>query len=91
MIKSIWKHEINIVDFQYVDMPLGAKILTVQLQEKGICLWALVDPEAPCVLRRIELYGTGHSIEFGQLVERKYIGTVQTYSGAYVWHAFEVV
>ena len=73
-------------DTQTVEMPEGAKILTVQMQGQTLCLWALVDvePELPKQNREIEIIGTGN-----QIIEapRRYIATTQC--GPWVWHVFE--
>lgn len=85
---TIWKFDLRIADRQQVEMPVGAKILTVQEQHGMPVLWALVNPTAPTVAREIVLYGTGRAVpdDPGQ-----YIGTVQQCCGALVWHFFEEV
>lgn len=67
-------------------MPEGAKILTCQVQNNGICLWAEVDSEAPNQRREIEIIGTGHPTTEAN---RSYIGTVQMVNGCLVLHVFE--
>ena len=43
-------------------LPEGATLLTVRTQRHLPFFWALVDPEAPKIMRRIQSYGTGHEI-----------------------------
>jgi len=46
MNKTIWKFTLDLVDEQQVSLPKDAEILSVQVQNGNICLWALVNPEA---------------------------------------------
>lgn len=86
-MKTIWKFPLELTDDQIVMMPDEAEILTVQIQELSLCLWALVDPRLPMLRRKIEIIGTGNpAIDR----ERKYISTVQMADGALVWHFFEI-
>jgi hypothetical protein len=42
----VWKYQLSYREGrQDIDMPLGAKILSVQPQYDGICIWALVNPD----------------------------------------------
>lgn len=87
---TIWKFPLVIDGEQVVEMPIGAEILTVQMQHGFPFMWALVDPEAGRESRTIRIIGTGH--HFGPPVESlalRYISTIQTDSGLLVWHVFE--
>ena len=66
-------------------MPKGAQILTVQMQHGTPQLWALVDPNAQRVLRRILIYGTGHPVDTFNV----YIATFQIMNGSLVFHVFD--
>jgi hypothetical protein len=85
---TIYKYPLEITDAQAVQMPLGAKILSVHAQAVDrICLWAIVNESSTDRERReIEIFGTGHNMPSG---ERVFIGTVLTYRDMYVWHVFE--
>jgi predicted regulator of amino acid metabolism with ACT domain len=86
-MKRIFKYRIKIDDLQEIQMPVGAEILTVQVQQETPCIWAMVDDDVPIMhTRRIETFGTGHAV---QEAERKYIGTYQIRNGALVFHVFE--
>ena len=84
-MRSVWKFPLHMTDLQYVDMPMGAEILTVQMQGEQCCLWALCEPENVMRPREILIHGTGHPVgDIG-----RYIGSVQMMGGALVFHVFE--
>lgn len=64
-------------------MPDGAKILTLQMQDRDACIWAMVTPSNPLVNRFFTLHKTGFPCS-GQ-----YIGTIQMAPEALVFHLFE--
>lgn len=82
----IWKWPLMITDRQTIEMPSGAKMLTVQMQGERPQLWALCDETNPLTERKIAIYGTGNPVpdEPGQ-----YIATFQSHGGLLVWHVFE--
>lgn len=84
----IFKYTLDVVDTQAVAMPIGAKILTVQLQKERVCLWAVCDEAAGFEFRKIAIFGTGHSMPD---IPMKYISTFQMYDGDLIFHAFEVL
>ena len=91
-MKTIYKYPLEITDTQFVELPLGAEILTAQMQGNQLCLWVLVNP-SPDVFkknRRIEIIGTGNPVPVGDL---KYISTFQQMlvGGGLVFHIFENV
>lgn len=83
---TIWKFPLEIKDRQEIRMPIGARILSVQLQNETMTLWAWVNPDAYHETRAFVIVGTGN--EMWDRV-KTYIGTVQTHHGALVWHVFE--
>ena len=83
-MKSIWKFGLEVTDEQTVEMPVGAKPLSVQVQHGTPCLWALVDTKAPKQKRIVQIFGTGHPVAN----EGDYVGTFQTEGGALVFHTF---
>lgn len=88
-MKTIYKYPLPIEDVVSIDMPVGAEVLTVQMQRGEPQLWALVpiDTWAPKERRLFRVAGTGHPI--GSKV-RRYIGTFQLLNGDLVFHVFEV-
>ena len=94
-MKTIYKYS-TLPDDEFrerftLNMPKGAEILTVQVDQKNNVpsIWAMVDTEAPSEERHFELFGTGYEIPVDIGVERKYIGTYQYQRGDFVGHIFE--
>lgn len=83
---TIYKYPIAITDTQGIRMPAGAKILSAQIQNEVLCIWAMVEPNNKDVIRQIEIIGTGAEIPHNPL-KRDYIGTVQ--HSFFVWHVFD--
>ncbi len=84
MRMTIYKYPLLRSSLNSILMPEGAEILTVQMQDKMPCLWALADQDQSPVYRNIEIFGTG---DFMPEEKRHYIGTFQV--SVYVWHVFE--
>lgn len=83
----IWKWTLAVKDEQTIDMPMDAKILSVQMQGESPQVWALVNEHQPRKQgRRIAIYGTGNPIPD---VPGEYISTFQMHGGQLVFHAFE--
>lgn len=82
---TIWKFPIDLSQGPRVaiDMPMDAKILTLQVQNGVPCLWALVDPSAPIETKPFVVVGTGHE---KPIHATAYVGTWQ--DGPFVWHLF---
>ncbi len=85
----IFKWKLQVADSQTIYAPTGAKLLTTQIQNGDIQLWALCDEKSPTEPRRIAVYGTGNLI--GESSPGEYIGTVQFHGGALVFHIFELL
>lgn len=88
MALTIWKFPLKLTDSQDVEMPLGARILSVAEQHGVICMWALINPhpEVGRASRQINIIGTGHPAVYEY--DADYIGTVLTCGGDFVWHVF---
>jgi len=80
---EIWKYTLH-PGVQDVAMPEDSLVLTVQLQQGIITLWARVKPSAPTSIRTFVVLGTGQPFANDRLV---YIGTVQDHW--LVWHVLE--
>lgn len=86
---TIYKYPIDIKDVQTVTMPMNSKILTAQVQQGKLCLWAMVDEKNDRTEEHIiEVFGTGHPMIN---MPRNYIGTIQWMGGHLVFHVFERV
>jgi len=81
---TIHKYSLTINDTQTVQMPTGARLLSVQMQADQPRVWAMVDPDAPMVARRLRVVGTG-----GEAVG-VYVGTFQIHGGLRVFHLFDL-
>jgi hypothetical protein len=86
-MKTIHKFSISIVDEQTVQMPVGALILSIQVQRGQPCVWAMVDTDQSTHARKFYLVGTGHPCE--HVNGCKYVGTFQTQEGGLVFHLFD--
>lgn len=83
---QVWKFSIGVgTGEQHVQMPTGARVLSVQLQDGMPQLWAVCDPTAAKVLRRIVAMGTGDD---GAPADAPYIDTLQV--GYAVLHYFDL-
>lgn len=80
----IYKYSLSPEAYQYLEMPSIQRILSVQNQGGNICVWAIVDREAPVRRYRFAIYGTGNSINLAY--SQEFIGTVQIDN--FVWHVF---
>ncbi len=85
---KIWKWTLQLIDLQTIKMPIGAKMLTVQIQYGNPQLWALCDPEEPTEGRHIAIYGTGNPVP--DIVGQQYIATFQLCNGELIFHVFEI-
>jgi hypothetical protein len=86
--RVVWKYELPEPGDHALELPFGAEVLSVACQGDRLCLWALVEPDAPKELRRFRVLGTGW--EFERAGRVKFVGTALMQDGALVWHVFEV-
>jgi hypothetical protein len=85
-MSTIYKYKLE-PNFGALQMPQGAQVLTVQMQDGTPCLWAKVDPTRPTERRTFNVYGTGHEMPDDPCLV--YVATFQMGGGALVWHVFE--
>ena len=86
-MKIIYKYLLQVADKQVLQLPLGYKILSLQVQNEMPCLWLEMNlDETKKVLVPLYTFGTGRT--FSNLPELKYIGTYQLEGGALVLHAY---
>lgn len=85
-MSAVWKFPLaTALTDNALEMPKGAKVVHVGIQGERICLWAIVDMQAPVETRVFQIVGTGHEeVKEGMA----HVGTVQ--QGPWVWHVFEV-
>lgn len=86
MARSIWKFTFNVNDWCEFNMPVGAVIRHISVQNDTPCLWAEVDLDAPSEIRRFRTYGTGHPMDN---TPQTYLGTYFIQGGRFVFHLYE--
>ncbi|MFA5392497.1 MAG: hypothetical protein WC306_02255 [Candidatus Paceibacterota bacterium] len=86
---TIYKYTIPVLDYFFLKLPLGAKILSVQEQYDRPQIWALVDPQNPTETRNFRLAGTGHPIKEAKEI-LNFIGAFQLEKGTFIGHLFEI-
>lgn len=85
-MRTIWKYEIPLRQDITLEMPQGAKILSVQTQGDQPVLWAEVVNTKPMETRYFVLVGTGKHVP---TYASKFLGTLQFEGGTYVFHLYE--
>lgn len=85
----IYKYLLKIGLETFVEVPQGASVMSLAVQNGIPCLWMMVNPDAPTVKRRFFVFTTG------QLVHEKmdghqlhFIGTFLTDQDRFVGHVF---
>lgn len=85
----VFKYTIPTEDYFVLDLPKGAKILTVQEQHGELQMWALVKEGVLRETRKFRFTGTGHPIK--EIPEElNYINTIQLAGGSFIGHLFEI-
>lgn len=90
----VWKFGPLYPKANTIEMPKGAKILTVGWQSvggtsSGLFVWALVNPTAPKEQRRVGVLPTGFETVPDDGFAYKYLGTAHNMDNGSVWHFFE--
>lgn len=88
-MKTIWKYRLPTENEPVLEMPEGAEVINVDVQDATPCLWAIVNPEAAAVSRKFYIRGTGHPL--GDAAGKKHLGTFQLHQFAppLVFHVFD--
>ena len=95
-MKTIYKYPMRGVGINELNLPVGAKILTAQMQGDALMVWALVDdhPDRLTDPRTFYVLGTGWNAEMLYRENEEdiatYLATVQQKDGfvGFVWHVF---
>lgn len=86
---KIFKYQIPVSDNFTLELPIGARILDVNLQYDKPFLWALIDENQKRIkMRQFAIFGTGQMIP-PHIFPMVYIKTFQMHHGALIWHLFE--
>jgi hypothetical protein len=78
-------------DEQTLTLPAGSKIVSVEEQNQGIVLYAVVTDSPKREDVKIYVHGTGHPLHPGVslLNNIRFIGTVKMHGGSLMFHVFE--
>jgi hypothetical protein len=85
-MRTIWKFPILSTGPMEMDVPKKARLILVDRDPLTglIAFWAEVDPDAPKVKMRLQVFGTGHEIPSDGI----HRGSVVM--GELVWHLFQL-
>lgn len=89
MSVTVWKYPLRTRGApQMLDLPQGAQVLTVQLQNGEPMPWVLIpDPAAETQPRQFLITGTGYEM----LIDPACLAYINTFQmSVYVFHVFEV-
>lgn len=85
----VFKYTIPLDDHFTIDLPQGARVLSVDVQRDEPQLWALVDPERETEQRTFRFAWPGHPIS--EIAEQlSFVSTFQMHRGSLIFHIFEV-
>lgn len=88
-MRKVYKYVLPVDTDCKVDMPVGAEILNIGVQNGDLCAWVLVEVDMPYETRRFSVFGTGHEIPSLNDGYRQYLATVLMMHGSLVLHVFE--
>jgi len=88
-MRTIYKYKLPVGDEFALEMPAGAEVLTVQMQDDQPFIWALVNTDHSPQLRQFLVLGTGHDCSDTRICATNYVGTFQLLGGRLVFHLFE--
>jgi hypothetical protein len=89
--KAVWKYKLPITDNHFIEMPIGSKVLSADIQNDEICIWVEVfTEETKKEMKTLYLRGTGHTILVDESNKLKFIGTLLLRGGSIVFHLFEL-
>jgi hypothetical protein len=80
---KIFKYKIPEFGRNLIEMPEGARIISVANQYEKAVLWAVVDEDRPIIKRAIVAYPTGVDIQAPYM---PFLGTILLAEGAFVVH-----
>lgn len=83
---TIHKYQFQIADKVTIQMPQGARVISVQLQNGVPTMWAMVVTDMKMISHEFRVYGTGHELDTFA-IQGKHLGTIQ--QNGLVWHIFE--
>ena len=81
--------EIKLGEAFPIELPRGARILDVNVQNGSAYMWALVDTSRAPDPRIFRIYGTGHEIECTDIYEARMRYVATFHQKPFVWHLFQ--
>lgn len=89
-MKAVYKYLLPPFESEFeMQLPMGAKLLSVQSQHGRVHLWALVDQNAPLARFTFRLVTTGRVIENNDpLHGMDFLGTFQLRGGNHIGHVW---
>ena len=85
-MQVIYKYQLQVADTQKLKLPVGFKILSLQVQDGVPCIWVLLDARSDeyydCIITTLGA-GKNYTYDMGS-----HIGTYQLHNGALVFHVF---
>ncbi|OPB96846.1 hypothetical protein BAS10_07295 [Elizabethkingia meningoseptica] len=87
-MRKIFKYQLEIKDFNEIEMPMHAEVISLQVQNDIPCIWAIVNPDYPVEKRKFMTVGTGN--EMPECLPEIFIGTYQLPELGLVFHCFEI-
>lgn len=95
---TIYKYElVSAIDLisgtkvaELLNLPTGARVLSVGVQKDKVCAWILLDNEAPATNKvYVQFIGTGWPVRFPNDVPNPiFVDTVSLYDGDFMYHVF---
>ena len=85
-MRTIQKFQVG-PDYSF-ELPVHAKLLTVQTVNGNPMLWVLVDTSKPLERRRFVMHQEGDEIKEEEF---EYVASFQTSDGQITFHVFEVI
>jgi len=84
---QIWKFQLKEHGIQSIEMPHGARVLSVQVQPNtGVMVWAECDPDNAKHVRWFNVVMTGQPFHAS---DWRFIATLQLHGGEIVLHVYE--
>ena len=88
-MKTVWKYTVPTDGTFGMNMPAGAEVLSVHVQNGVVNMWVEVDPDVGSILKRFRVCGTGHDMPADE--PRRFVGSYLLHGATEVYHLFEIV
>ena len=90
---NIWKFTLVLQTLNRIEMPTGARVLSVANQHEYVCLWAEIpDPSAPKIDHVFVMRVTGDNpLSIDHQIELRFLGTVLLADATFVAHIYEAI